>query len=474
MVRGWMLAVAVAALVAPAQAAVSWAETAGTDLKAIHDLIEANHPGPVDPENPHFREWLDKGYAKAAAEAKTAVSQADYERVLRAYVNGFRDGHVGAGLKTPPSQVHWTGFSVYGRSVDDIRVLYAEPDAGVKAGDRLIACDGKSLDALMAERTDRYWWNAAIPHTRTLALGHLFFQDAADPLPTLKSCTFASGKVVLAWRDEAVASVRSKQAPGRSSSSALRLTKLDGVWVLSLPTFNLQSEAAVAAFNAVLQDIAAHRSELATGPVVIDVRGNGGGSSTWGDKIAVALWGPEWVGRIHKMSDGTLDFRASPDNLARIDAHIATFTAREGAQSHMVQSLTRIRQGIAAALERHQPLARFDDKVEPVGDPPANPMQGKVYFLTDNACGSACLDFADIVLKIPGVTHVGLPTYADSLYMDADKKILPSGLSILQYPMKVYRHRARKNNEYYVPKALWTGGPMTDDAAVIAWVKSLP
>jgi len=132
------------------------------------------------------------------------------------------------------------------------------------------------------------------------------------------------------------------------------------------------------------------------------------------------------------------------------------------------------RDAIAAALKNHQPLARLEGKSAPPGAAPPNPMQGKVYFLTDNACGSACLDFADIVRRMPGVIHIGLPTYADSVYMEANGRLLPSGLATLQYPMKVYRNRLRKNNEFYVPQIVWTGGPMTDDGAMIAWVKSLP
>ncbi len=36
-----------------------WRDAAMQDLTAMHDLIRDNHPGPVGPANPGFRDWLD-------------------------------------------------------------------------------------------------------------------------------------------------------------------------------------------------------------------------------------------------------------------------------------------------------------------------------------------------------------------------------------------------------------------------------
>ena len=42
----------------------------------------------------------------------------------------------------------------------------------------------------------------------------------------------------------------------------------------------------------------------------------------------------------------------------------------------------------------------------------ANPVQAKIFLLTDGRCSSACLIFADYLLAMPNVIHVGAPTSA--------------------------------------------------------------
>src|SRR5262245_29835016 len=142
----------------------SWAELARNDLRALHDLLRDNHPGPVDPENGRYRDWLQTGLREALRRARGARGWADYVRVLRFYTNGVQDGHLGSGLELSPERMEWPGFVVGAAADGTAEVLGAQPDSGVQAGDRLTGCDGRSLDVLMKERVDPYFWNTAIPH----------------------------------------------------------------------------------------------------------------------------------------------------------------------------------------------------------------------------------------------------------------------------------------------------------------------
>ena len=126
---------------------------------------------------------------------------------------------------------------------------------------------------------------------------------------------------------------------------------------------------------------------------------------------------------------------------------------------------------LRVAISKGQPYVR-------VANPPTKPLEarqsvkGPVFLLTDGVCASACLDFVDLAIRLPDVKHIGLPTDADTLYLENRFFELPSGLARLTSSTKVIRERARGNNEWYDPKVRWPGGVMTDEA-VAKWIASL-
>ncbi|WP_299322946.1 S41 family peptidase [Parasphingopyxis sp.] len=451
-----------------------WAELALGDLEAIRDLLAENHPGPVDLENSRYGEWLRDGFAEASQRAGRADSMADYERTLRFFVNGFRDGHIALGLNYQPRIYSWPRFLVR-RSVDGNAdsVFYSNTDA-VPVGAKLQSCDGQAVDALLGERVDPYFFNADIPHTRRWYVPRLFTLDPGDEELQLAQCTFLidgeTRAVDLEWA-RLSARTRSEQfASLRSDRPELGIAERDGIVFVGLPSF-VQTGSRARTMQAVIDEIGERRDELRSRAVVFDVRGNGGGNSAWGVAVAQALYGEEWVSRITESFDATVDWRVSAANMAHLDGIFET-VSRDGL-ADAAEYVDGVRTAMAAALERDEALVRTSDPgTEPSGPPPANPISGRVYFLTDSRCGSACLDFADVMRRLPGVTHIGLPTYADAIYIDNTVALLPSGLARFSYSLKVYRNRVRGNNEFYTPEIPWPGGPMTDEA-VTAWIGEL-
>ena len=73
-----------------------WTLLTQRDLQSIHDTLAANHPGPVDPQSDRYRRWLEDGLQAAKSQAAAARNYSDYERAVRRYLNGFRDGHTTA------------------------------------------------------------------------------------------------------------------------------------------------------------------------------------------------------------------------------------------------------------------------------------------------------------------------------------------------------------------------------------------
>lgn len=443
------------------------------DLRGIHDILLENHPGPVDPENRRYRQWLEDGLKLAEARAQAATSFADYVRSLEFYTNGFQDDHIGIGLEVEPSSIYWPGFVVKGSSPEAIRVVYAEPEAGVRLGATLVSCDGQSVRQLNALRVEPFFWNSAIPHQRYDDANELFESPAGDP-QRLHECTFSSGEIALKWRREDAADLRNKvNAALAGPPRKLNIVQSNGVWLISIPTFTFPKASDVAAIRGFLTDLESSRSQLRLArKVVIDVRGNGGGDSAWGIEVANILWGRDLVSFVGDKMNYTADWRASSANLRMVEFDLER--AQADGLHDSAADYAQIRDAMKVAIDAGQPLVRISDQRHPaVEAEPVNPMTGRVYFLTDGACKSACLDFADIILRLPGVAQVGLPTGADAIYIDNTYLTLPSGLAGIGYSMKVYRYRLRGNNQWYEPSVRWPGGDMTDDA-VTKWIESLP
>ncbi|MCY1307751.1 hypothetical protein D9M70_577050 [compost metagenome] len=96
------------------------------------------------------------------------------------------------------------------------------------------------------------------------------------------------------------------------------------------------------------------------------------------------------------------------------------------------------------------------------------PFRGKLVLVTDSNCGSACLNFVEEVLSIPGAIHVGSTTSTDTRYTDVAIVSLPSAAT-LWVPLKVWKGRKRGDNVPYVPQFRFEGD-LNDTAAVQAWV----
>lgn len=449
-----------------------WAQAAADDLNEIHTLIRDNHPGPVDPENPGYRIWLEQGFGEAMQMARAAGTQADYARAIRFYLNGFRDGHMGWGLTGDPG-FQWPGFLTATPEGGPTTVAVADPDSPVPVGARLVACDGVPADRLLAERVHRYRTNADIPQQKPENAPRLFY-TLADDRQLLASCRFtvdgADRSVALTWRPVSEERLNAALETARGTTvPPMGVRQVDGVWFVSIPTFSADAKDMTGLLDAIRANVQAlHDAPL----VVIDVRGNGGGNSEWGSKAAGLLWSEQMVSALENSFDWTTDWRASRLNI-ELTRRVATRATNPNLQEDETERLA-MADGMQRALDKGQVFFRNAEPPTSKGLPAgaASPFRGKVYLLTDSACASACLDFADVVTRLPGVVHVGLPTSADAIYIDVVGKTLNNGQSRFSWSLKVYRNRVRGNNQWYEPRIRWPGGTMTD-SALAAWVKTL-
>jgi len=467
----------------PLNAPRDWSETLRTDVTALHAVIMDSHPGPYDTLNPEFRAKAEAGLAVALERAETASDAGGWWWALRAYVASFDDGHVQIGLYDPNGfPTRWPGFLTAYRGADQIVLTRDEADADTPpVGARLVDCDGVSADRLAADRIGAFRGRWFLESQHVL-LGDWMFMNASNPwTPEMRACRFeADGQTrswSLNWRsigaEDLAAHRRKTSARG---DYAYGLTTLDdgGVW-FSAPSFNGNpGSEAHTALTPLMSEMKTRQAELRAAPyVVLDLRGNGGGSSHWSGLIAQALWGDDWMAAHSLPPIEAIEWRASDDNLAAIQSYFDEWTAA-GESAERIGWAREIVDGMTAARAAGQPYWRNDADPEPAGTDRPAPMQmmrGPVYVLTDSGCGSACLDAVDL-WKAAGAIQIGRETSADTVYMDVRNNDLPSGLAEIAIPMKVWRGRQRGNNEPQRP-ARQFDGDMTDTAALQAWIRTL-
>lgn len=481
-------ALSVCALCVPVAQAASdhdWATHLQADARAFHAALAENHPGPVDDDNPGFSARLDAGLAQALSRARQTRSYGGYWWALREFQATFDDGHVQlvSTAQAPALAMRWPGFltgEVAGQQVVTVR----DDAPGLPPmGAVLTACDGIRADDLTRARVGRFWGNWSLTAQRQRHAGRLLL-DADNPwAPPPLVCRFVhegvSQDYPLHWQalaPDAVPALLARTRAGHRPDAGVQM-RGEQLWI-SLPGFTGNSDdpmfAALGAVVTALDDPA----RVADAPqVVLDVRGNGGGSSHWSIEVATRLWGDAAIKAL-PLGATRVDWRVSAGNLEAMRATRAMLQSQDAPNAQMLHWADVVVDGMAQAQAGGVPLWR-----QPAEDtaaaldawlPPrarALAPQARVFVLADAACASACLDALDLWLPL-GAVLVGGETSADTVYMDTRDAALPSGLSTAWVPMKVYRGRSRGHNVPYVPAHAWQG-EFSDDAALAAWIDTL-
>jgi hypothetical protein len=466
------------------QEPTDWATKFRGDLQAARRIILESHPGPVDVLNPGFRDWLDAGFEQQMALAGTVDTADEYVYAIQKYVGGFRDGHLNIRFDVERRPARWPGFLATWRN-DEVVVhtVGFASHSGLAEGDRLRSCDGQTAEQLIRQRVFDFQFNPALPAQWVPAAARTFL-DLGNPFVHVPTrCVFARGEREIAldleWRKFSWDDHRDdyKAAQGRTRPEVGLFVPENGVYWLQASTFG-PNESQVKVYHDAFGQLRKARNDAEL--VVLDLRGNDGGSSMWGNLFAEALW-DELPGDDEKDS-AFVEWRVSGGNIdyweevpARVSeqfghSHFATRWANHVLQ-HLTASLSEGR-----SLWRESPvegeLESNDDSTAEHAGASIPRYTGPVVVLTDTTCGSACLDAMSLLTQVPEVIHVGSVTAADTEYMESRPAPLPSGLATLVIPIKVYRGRVRPDGGYFTPSIPFDGLHWTDEA-LKAWVLGL-
>ncbi|WP_203290952.1 S41 family peptidase [Maricaulis parjimensis] len=470
-----ILTMAAATLVAVQSEQPDWSALAEADIRAMHAATQAHHPGPVDAENPDFaingQAALERGLDLAAR----VEDQAGFAHALYAYASAYRDGHYGVQVDRGASGMEWPGF-IATRTAGQWR-LNARTDAlqNVDGAD-ILSCDGRTPDEWMWHRVFDFFaqpalnadWQNRAPQT---------FIDRGNPfVERPETCELdldgARQQISLEWTPidgDAWYDMARPLRRGDTAEFGIRPFGENGFWI-GAPTFGPRGDD-LERMQSMIAELAERAPELRQADrLVFDVRGNNGGSSDWGDQMVAAVWGEAYAQYRRPAASSGVDYRISDENIAHAE-YIIQLTIDQ----NMPDAETYFREVLAGMLAAREAGQDFYHEVRDAEDPAPeadNPVSADVFFLTNGSCGSACLDFADRMLNLEGVTHIGGETYADSAYMELRQLDLPSGHARLGLPIKVYRGRPRASGETYVPDIAYSGRDLSTEA-IEAWVETL-
>lgn len=435
---------------------LDWQAAAREDVIAAYEIFRRHHPGMFDPQHRGFANQLRRGRDEALKFTRRVNDAEGHMRALALFSAVLADGHARVQASySGQGDLLWPGFRTVWRG--EALYVIGPVEDGPPPNSVLVRCDGKAARAVIREGAFWFggqpdqagqWWEFA-PSIFTRV------RSTYDTLP--RRCRFRQpdGRVAdypLNWRP-----VPEKQLlawfKAASKREPVGLSQpRPGMYLITLSTFSPDDEGR-AQYARMFRDMDKIADIAAAKAVVLDLRHNRGGSSSWSEHVAEKLWGEAAVSArlANYFRDTEIWWRADNENVAHFrEAAIAMRAQGRGKDAERVDTLVghlsaTIARDLAIYVEHHGASLQADrTQAESRRLPP-------VYVITDGGCVSACLDGLDIFTRFSHVKLVGAPTSADSNYLDIRFQPLPSGRGAVILPTKVWVRRPRRADEIYRP-----------------------
>lgn len=453
-----------------AQPGQAWKQMAQGDLDFIKQELNTLYISAVFPDAPAFQQRITASYDIARQEAAQVKDFGGYRAMLNRFVHSMHDAHVGLSFHLSQTSHAWPGFmTVYqGR-----RFLTAASDgAAIANGLEITACDGMPMEE-WSRRTSAYEGGFPGLGRTNSAMARAIFVDRGNPfLKRPSQCTIGGRPVALAWRPIAAADYTGKimaQPTTRNREASITPFGDDGAWV-RMGYFYPENKQEADAFHRLIADAAGLRQKRV---VVLDVRGNGGGSYQWFMGLLRGMYGQSYADHYARARLAIVPVTRAHERVVALYEQYRSsddvFQSPVDTTANWDPENAGLKRAAAAGSAYFRPAGA--PPAAPTGPAPDNPVKAQVYVLTDYLCGSACIAFVDELKRIPGVTQIGVDTSADSRTgtpLDID---LPSGNGQLMLAVMTRLGRERDDNVPQRPMHEFSGD-IRDTAAVQQWIRT--
>ena len=457
-----------------------WHLIAVEDARAALELIEDNHPG-ADPSlgDDAFLERLRDARSNVEERLPKVDSYTAYDALMSGLAADFGDGHIWSTALVEYQYRAWAGIILSRRGGAWV-VGAQERGDGERdlLAHRLISCDGTAAEEWAKGRIGLFRGNPEVEAQLAESAAWLLLRDGNPFLIRPDICVFESPQGVreqvnLNWRQVQLAELEPfiELAEEPRPEAGMGVEPFAGGYWIKLETLNPSAAQVVAEVDKL-------QPELRAAPrVVLDLRGNGGGDSSYAAAIAETLVGAKTIaaaarpaaecrGAFWRVSPGNLEMlRGWRDRLEGGDAQ--SFGYVSGLVQDMEAALVEGR-SFAPALPACVSEPSNDAPVH-ISELPTPEMQGRLVLLTDRSCFSSCLIAAELFRRL-GALHVGEATDISTRYMEVRQEILPSGIRTFSTLQKV----ALGSEDYgpYEPTVNYPGD-LADTDEVQRWITQL-
>ena len=466
-----LLPLAFAAFAAPCFGATDWSAIAQADMKFAIDKVRSSHAGSVSGQI-DVTAPLEAGARSGMLEAADAKTEQDYKRALVRFINGFGDPHTGIQLDLTTKA--WSGI-VLDHIDGKFRVIWSEPNwpqALPPRGAIVQSCDNVWIGTYLKSNVAPFS-NHSLEYDTTLSdLARKSMFDVGLGW-TPKQCVFqqADGNarqydLPLRAVDDGIGAQRidtvRKSYQAKARPVGLYRLAADKQWV-GMPDFN--GGISGDAYTALYPKLTALKN---AGWIVFDLRGNGGGDSSWGNRALQALYGEaygEELGNTASYGKSLIADQATID-LYRRYASLEQFAASKPEFERVIPILQ-------ASLARREGLARVEytskeDATALAAKVRRRPGGPRVAAVIDRGCFSSCMNFVQQISSMSDTVLLGEPTIGYSPYGENGNYKLPSGQGAIVVPSAIYT-AFQTTREPFVPTIRYDGN-MADDEKLMTWV----
>jgi hypothetical protein len=436
------------------------------DLAFARTTLDTKYIYALVPGGASWDKQLAAAVAQAEADSRKVRDFAGYQGVLRKFVGAFNDPHLSVRLNIEPASYNWPGFLVRHRAGH--YVVVESTTAGLPEGSVVTSCDGRDVERVVADAAEELGYVRGIEWTQEF-VARVAFVDFGNPLYRRPArCRIGEVDTELHWLPipaRRLGQLDDAHAPFKDPVTATTPFGVNGAWV-HMATFAPSNTSEAKQFHDVIDHAAALRDKDV---IVLDVRGNGGGSYNWFMAFLRELYGAayaDYYGRArleirpvmmsdprHDMGDDGKSPFVTPSDTA-MDALLTKVVPRPAAHGTQVYVMGPDKEPAAP------------------GTPPPNLVHARVFVLTDSGCGSACISFVDEMRRFPGARHVGGETFVDRRSGTPLPYNLPSGNGALNVASMVREGRARGENIPWAPIDRFSGD-MADTEALKKWIEGL-